>query len=262
MKLLVVEDDARLRRLLCFLLSAEGYQMATASNSADALTTMAHQEVDLVLVRVREASNVPVIVVSSCGRERERIEGLSLGADDYVVKPFPPGELSARIAAVLRRAESANGKAPERRLEQGVIEHGDLWIDSRSREVRRHGQIVDLTAKEFDLLAFLAGSPRQVFTRHQLLEHVWSSSGAWQVDATVTEHVRRLRRKLEVDPNRPMWIRTVRGVGYRFEPVRGRSERRSPHRPGRRERNLLPGVDLEGAAAPPADVAADDRVML
>jgi two-component system phosphate regulon response regulator PhoB len=138
-----------------------------------------------------------------------------MGADDYVVKPFSPGELLARIQSVLRRSRPAQRAA---HAVTGGLRFGDLWIDRRSREVECGGQLVELTAKEFDLLVFLATSPRQVFSRRQLLEHVWSSSGDWQDEATVTEHVHRLRPKITTDPDGPPRIVTVRGVGYRFEP--------------------------------------------
>ena len=134
-----------------------------------------------------------------------------MGADDYVVKPFSPGELTARIDSVLRRSRPTS--APARGLVFGALE-----IDQMARDVHVGGRLIELTAKEFDLLAFLASSPRQVFSRDQLLEHVWSSSSEWQGPATVTEHVRRLRRKIERDPEHPLFLHTVRGVGYRFEP--------------------------------------------
>jgi two-component system, OmpR family, phosphate regulon response regulator PhoB len=138
-----------------------------------------------------------------------------MGADDYIVKPFSPGELSARIETVLRRSRPA-GTEVRSALPSGYF--GGLHIDPLTREVSCAGKLALLTAKEFDLLAFLALSPRQVFTRQQLLEQVWSSSTEWQDEATVTEHIRRVRRKIESDPDHPRWITTVRGVGYRFEP--------------------------------------------
>ena len=144
--------------------------------------------------------------------------GLKAGADDYVVKPFSAAELSARIESVLRRSSAreaaalAPAAAPDRRL---VFD--GLVVDLQTREVTVGPDKVEMTAKEFDLLAFLAASPRQVFSREQLLHQVWGSSSDWQSDATVTEHVRRLRRKIEDDPDSPRWITTVRGVGYRFE---------------------------------------------
>ncbi|MCJ7781289.1 MAG: response regulator transcription factor, partial [Acidimicrobiia bacterium] len=131
---------------------------------------------------------------------------------DYVVKPFSPRELAARVRTILRRTARA-----EKPISDTTISYDGLEIDGRSREVRVDGDLVDLTAKEFDLLAFLAGSPRQVFSRGQLLEQVWDSSTDWQDASTVTVHIRRIRRKIERDPNEPRWISTVWGVGYRFE---------------------------------------------
>ncbi|MGB9357791.1 MAG: response regulator transcription factor, partial [Acidimicrobiia bacterium] len=145
--------------------------------------------------------------------ETDRLLGLKLGADDYVVKPFSPRELAARVGTVLRRA----GK-PEPPTPAPSMTFDGLAIDGRSREVRVEGEVVDLTAREFDLLAFLAAAPKQVFSRSQLLEQVWESSTEWQDASTVTVHIRRIRRKIERDANEPRWIATVWGVGYRFEP--------------------------------------------
>jgi two-component system phosphate regulon response regulator PhoB len=133
-----------------------------------------------------------------------------LGADDYVIKPFSPAELSARIASVLRRVRPSDA--------QTRLDFDGLQIDRASREVTVRGQVVDVPAREYEVLAFLASSPRQAFSREQLLEQVWGSSGNRQGAATVTEHVRRLRRRIEEDPEHPRWLKTVRGVGYRFDP--------------------------------------------
>lgn len=228
---LIVDDDAETSRLLAILLGADGLETAVAANSADALLAVAAREPDLVLLDVslgaedgrdlfrelRCVSDIPVVFLTGRGHEIDRIAGLKMGADDYIVKPFSPGELAARVEAVLRRS---GGPKPAAHRQSGLV-FGELEIHRTSREVRVFGELVELTAKEFDLLLFLAESPRQVFTRAQLLDHVWKSSADWQDDATVTEHVRRLRRKVEVDPEHPSWIRTVRGVGYRFEPGAG-----------------------------------------
>jgi DNA-binding response OmpR family regulator len=165
-----------------------------------------------VLRRVRTTSDVPVIMLTARSEESDRVAGLELGADDYVVKPFSPRELAARVNGVLRRTTGRQATPP------GPIVFGELSIDPLSREVTLEGRAVEMTPKEFDVLAFLASSPRQVFSRAQLLESVWQSSPEWQDPATVTVHVRRIRNKIEVDPETPRWITTVWGVGYRFEP--------------------------------------------
>lgn len=220
---LVVEDDEQIRTLLEHALRREGFLVETAADGPQALRALEDHDVDLVvldielpgingldvLVDVRRRSDVPVILATARGGEHDRIVGLDLGADDYVTKPLSPTELCARVRAVLRRAAPAR---PERLM------FDDLEIDLAAREVTRAGQPVELTALEFDLLAHLAATPRRVFTREQLLRQVWSSSSEWQDPATVTEHVRRLRNKLEDDPRAPRFVRTVRGVGYRFEP--------------------------------------------
>jgi two-component system, OmpR family, phosphate regulon response regulator PhoB len=224
---LVVDDEPMLRNLLSRLLRMEGYDVIEAEDGQVALDKIATEQPDLVLLDVmlpardgldvlgdlRQTSNVPVILVSALGEEADRVLGLKMGADDYVVKPFSAAELSARIESVLRRAALRDRPGPGSRL----LFDG-LAIDHGTREITVSGEKVEMTAKEFDLLAFLAGSPRQVFNREQLLRQVWGSSSDWQSDATITEHVRRLRRKIEQDPDNPRWLVTVRGVGYRFEP--------------------------------------------
>jgi two-component system phosphate regulon response regulator PhoB len=150
-----------------------------------------------------------VIMLTGRVSEIDRVLGLELGADDYVAKPFSPRELAARVRAVLRRSTSA--------LDRG-LDFGDLKINVATREVHLRGDMVDLTAREFDLLAFLAGAPRQVFSHAELLAQVWHSTSEWQDPATITEHVRRIRAKIEQDRAHPRWIRTVRAAGYAFEP--------------------------------------------
>ncbi|MEO1059723.1 MAG: winged helix-turn-helix domain-containing protein, partial [Actinomycetota bacterium] len=165
-----------------------------------------------ILRRVRSSSEIPVIMLTARAEETDRVSGLELGADDYVVKPFSPRELAARVNGVLRRTSGRNVSSPQ------PLDFGELLIEPLSREVTLNGENVELTPKEFDVLAFLAASPRQVFSRAELLESVWQSSPEWQDPATVTVHVRRIRNKIENDPEHPRWITTVWGVGYRFEP--------------------------------------------
>jgi DNA-binding response OmpR family regulator len=224
-RLLIVEDDDDMRLLLGRLLAADGYEIESVANSAAAIKALATQEPDLVLLDIvlgsedgrdllqelRRMSDVPVVFLTGRSHEIDRIAGLKMGADDYVVKPFSAGELSARVESVLRRS-----RRPGR--PNGSVVFGELRIDLAAREIEVADRKIDLTPKEFDVLAFLAASPRQAFSRAQLLDHVWSSSAEWQGEATVTEHVRRLRRKIEADADNPRWITTVRGVGYRFEP--------------------------------------------
>ncbi len=226
-RLLVVDDDPEVRAMLVRYLETEGYATAEAGSGAQAIAMLGgNRPPDLVildvmldaedgfevLAAIRRTSDVPVILLTARALETDRVLGLKLGADDYVVKPFSPAELAARVATVLRRA------TPRPDAPRAVLEFGSLTIDLPAREVRIDGELVTTTAKEFDLLAFLASSPRQVFSRDQLLSQVWDSSAEWQDPGTVTEHVRRIRRKIEPDPERPRWVRTVRGVGYRFEP--------------------------------------------
>ena len=231
-RVLVVDDDQRVRTVVCWQLEADGYAVAEAADGAAALAQIERDRPDLVVLdlslpgiggldvlrRVRAAERdtdapLPVIVLSGRSGETDRIIGLDLGADDYLVKPFSPGELAARVRSLLRR--SRPGAASARPAD-------GLRVDETSRDVTLDGRPVDLTAKEFDLLAFLARHPRQVFTRAQLLEQVWGSAKGWQGEATVTEHVHRLRQKLgSCGDGRPI-VATVRGVGYRMEPADAR----------------------------------------
>lgn len=224
-RLLVVDDDPDVRRVLVRMLEDEGYNATEAESGVEVRAALANAAPELILLDlmlsgedgfdvladIRRTSDVPVIILSARMNESDRVLGLRLGADDYVVKPFSGPELAARVGSVLRRY-AHNPKAPT------VLEFGELTIDTTSREVRLRGELIDTTMKEFDLLSFLASSPRQVFSREQLLDHVWGSSSAWQDDGTVTEHIRRIRQKLRTTETRDRWIRTVRGVGYRFEP--------------------------------------------
>jgi two-component system phosphate regulon response regulator PhoB len=223
-RILVVDDEEGVRALLVRYLEMEGFEVEEAADGARALTMIGERPPDLVLLDVmmptsdgldvlttlRSTSDVPIILLTGRDGQGDRVLGLKLGADDYVVKPFSPAEVAARIASVLRRSQV---EAPPVKLE-----FDGLSIDLVTREVVVRGEVVPLTAKEFDLLVFLASSPRQVFSRDQLLEHVWQSSSAWQNPDTVTEHVRRLRRRIEEQPEHPRWIATVWSVGYRFEP--------------------------------------------
>ena len=224
-QILVVDDEPMVREVVVAYLAREGYSVAEAATGKAALERIADSEPDLVvldvmlpevdglsvLTEVRKQGDTPVILLTARTEETDRVLGLELGADDYVIKPFSPRELVARVRSVLRRSSPAPAPA-------GTLEFGSLLIDEQARVVTLDADEIEMTPKEFDLLAFLARSPRQVFSRAQLLEQVWDSSPDWQDPSTVTVHVRRLRRKLEADQENPRWITTVWGVGYRFEP--------------------------------------------
>jgi DNA-binding response OmpR family regulator len=221
---LVVDDEPMVREVVTRYLERDGFRVDATGDGLTALDLARARPPDLlildvmlpskdgfsVLQELRKTSSVPVILLTARADETDRVLGLELGADDYVVKPFSPRELSARVRSVLRRSNPS---------EPGVrLEFEGLTIDPQTREVKVGEKPVDLTPKEFDVLAFLASHPRQVFSRGQLLQQVWDSSAEWQDPATVTVHVRRLRTKLEADPQDPRWLLTVWGVGYRFEP--------------------------------------------
>lgn len=224
LRILVVDDEPMVREVLVGYLRRDGYTVDEASTGQEALDVAARAKPDLVvldvmlpeidgfavLTKLRKTSSVPIILLTARAEEPDRVVGLELGADDYVVKPFSPREVVARIRTVLRRTH--NRRLADRLEFQGLV------IDGASREVVLHGDLVELTPKEFDLLAYLAASPRTAMSRTELLEEVWDSSPDYQDPSTVTVHVARLRQKLEVDPDTPRWITTVRGVGYRFEP--------------------------------------------
>ncbi len=226
--MLVVDDEPMVREVVTRYLERDGHQVSQADNGDDAARWLADNVPDLVVLDVmlpgrdgldvlrwlRREGEVPVILLTARAEETDRIVGLELGADDYVVKPFSPRELAARVRTVLRRSRAGPASASNDR----VIDGNGLTLELASREVRLDDKRVELTPKEFDLLAHLASHPRHVFTREQLLESVWDSSAAFQDPSTVTVHIRRLRSKIEHDPERPARLKTVWGVGYRFEP--------------------------------------------
>ena len=221
---LVVDDEPIVREVVVSYLKREGYQTLEAADGDAARALIEREPPALVILDVmlpgtdgfelcrwlRERSDLPVILLTARGEETDRIVGLELGADDYVTKPFSPRELAARVRTVLRRA--APGVSTRERLT-----FKELEVDARTREVRRRGTLVELTAREFDLLWFLAGHPRQVFSRDLLMERVWGYAAALDT-GTVTVHIRRLREKIEDDPSHPRFLQTVWGVGYRFAP--------------------------------------------
>jgi DNA-binding response OmpR family regulator len=217
---LVVDDEATVRDVVARYLRRDGFETLEAGDGNEALRLA--PDADLVVLdlmlpgvdglevcrRLRQERPVPIIMLTARGEETDRLVGLGIGADDYVVKPFSPREVVARVQAVLRRSAAQPNS--------GVIRIGELAIDTRTRTITRAGEPIALTAREFDLLAFLAGHPQQVFTRTQLLDQVWDYHFGGE-EGTVTVHVRRLREKVERDPARPRYLKTVWGVGYKLE---------------------------------------------
>jgi two-component system, OmpR family, response regulator ResD len=223
-KVLIVDDEPNIREVVGLYLRRDGHTVVSATDGEEALEAFRESEPDLVVLdlmlpkisglavcrRMRADRKVPLIMLTARGEEDERIVGLSLGADDYVVKPFSPRELAARVAAVLRRVEESSGD-----VDQKVLFFDGLRIDPNTREVLVRGEPATLTAREFDLLHYLASSPNRVYTRDQLMELVWGYTFSADT-STVTVHVRRLREKVEPDPARPRYLQTVWGVGYKF----------------------------------------------
>jgi DNA-binding response OmpR family regulator len=223
--ILIIEDERELARVVQSYLEQAGMKVRLETRGDHGLAAWKQDHPDLVLLdlnlpgmdgldvarQIRKGDETPIIMVTARAEETDRLIGLETGADDYVTKPFSPRELALRVRSVLRRAGGA--VVPPGR---GVLRDGDLVVDVGAHEVALRGESLSLTAREFDLLAFLLRHPRQAFTREALLERVWGWS--FGDSSTVTVHVRRLREKVEADPTAPARIVTVWGVGYRYEP--------------------------------------------
>jgi two-component system response regulator ResD len=223
---LVVDDEPTIGEVVSRYLDRAGYETRVALDGLSALEKVAERAPDLVVldlmlpgveglevmrrIRERDRDHTAIILLTAKGEETDRIVGLRLGADDYVVKPFSPGELVARVDAVLRRVDTAQAA-------EAPLSFDGLEIDPSARRVTVAGKEAQLTQREFDLLLFLGRHPGQAFTRQQLMDRVWQYS-FYTDTSTVTVHIRRLRSKIEPDPARPRYIETVWGVGYRFQP--------------------------------------------
>jgi DNA-binding response OmpR family regulator len=224
--ILVVDDEPTIAEVVARYLERAGYETRTAGDGPSAVAAAVRSRPDLVVLdimlpgfdglevmrRLQDdlEGRVAVILLTAKGEESDRVVGLKRGADDYVIKPFSPAELVARVDAVLRRTSGEEDSA-------GALAFGQLEIDPAARLVKVAGREVDLTQREFDLLAFLARHPGQVFSRDQLIDQVWQFP-VYSDTTTVTVHIRRLRAKIEPDSADPRWIQTVWGVGYRFRP--------------------------------------------
>jgi len=232
-RVLVADDDPRTRDVLRRYLSRAGHEVLEAADGPEALEQCRRERPDVVLLdlmmpgmdgldvcaAVRRESSVPIIMLTALGSESDRVVGLEQGADDYVVKPFSPREVTLRVQRLLERVAAATAPPP-------TLRDGDLEIDLLARTVHRSGTALEMTLREFDLLAHLVTHPRRAFTRAELLAQVWQ----WEFgdEATVTVHVRRLREKVELDPSMPERLQTVRGVGYRWHDTDPAGSR-SPH---------------------------------
>jgi DNA-binding response OmpR family regulator len=227
-RILVVDDEPTIREVVSEYLEVEGFEVMRAATGLEALNLAAARPPDLVVLdvmlpgidgievcrRLRAASAVPILMLTALTQEADALAGFGVGADDYVTKPFRPRELVMRVQAIMRRVETMSVPAM---VLDGTLRFGTLVIRPQLREAERDGVSLELTAKEFDLLHFLATHPRQVFTRAQLVEQVWNYEYLGDGN-TVTVHMRRLREKVEPEPARPRHLRTVWGVGYKFEP--------------------------------------------
>lgn len=225
-RILIIEDDKSIAELERDYLEINGFAVEIASDGTKGLDKVTRKEYDLVLLdlmlpgidgytlckRIRETKEIPVIMVTAKTADIDKIRGLGLGADDYMTKPFSPQELVARVKSHIARYERLTKVKP---LEDGGIKIGELFINDRSREVLLGEESIALTAKEFDLLFFLASNPGIVFSKERLFERLWDAAALGEI-ATVAVHVGRIREKIEKDPSQPQFIETVWGVGYRF----------------------------------------------
>lgn len=232
-KILVVDDEASIRRILETRLKMVGYEVITAADGEEALDAFSKHNPDLIILdvmmpkldgygvtrEVRKSSEIPIIILTALGDVSERITGLELGADDYVIKPFSPKELEARVKAVLRRTNqkeiTGTGK-----VAKNVIVTGSLRIDTSRRQVYRKNERIRLTGMEFSLLELLVSNSGQAFSRNEILQYVWSYPPDHRIDTRVVDvHISRLRSKLEMDPANPELILTARGIGYMFQRI-------------------------------------------
>ncbi len=227
--ILVVDDEKNILDIIVFNLKNEGYETVSASDGEEAVEMQKKYQPDLILLDVmlpkmdgftvcktiRQYSNVPIIMLTARADEVDKIMGLELGADDYITKPFSMKELSARIVANTRRLPSPITTEASDISEGNIITNGGIAIDCDKYEVRRKGELIDLTVREFDLLKFMAVQPEKVFSREMLLEKVWGYEFYGDV-RTVDVTIRRLREKLEEDPGNPAYVMTKRGIGYYF----------------------------------------------
>ncbi len=226
-KILIVEDEVAIAELEKDYLELSGFEVEVENQGDVGLVRALNDEFDLIILdlmlpgvdgfeicrKIRETKNTPIIIVSAKKDDIDKIRGLGLGADDYITKPFSPSELVARVKAHLSRYERLVGTAARK---NDVVEIGDMMIDKTARRVIIEGEEKILTTKEFDLLTFLAENPNRVFTKEELFSNIWDMNSIGDI-ATVTVHIKKIREKIEKDTNKPRYIETIWGVGYRFK---------------------------------------------
>ena len=234
--ILVVFDESRMSKLIKDFLALKGYSILEAADGEEALQVFEEDQnkINLILLdvmmpkmdgygvtrEIRRTSDVPIIILTALGDVSERITGLELGADDYVIKPFSPKELEARVKAVLRRTNSREAVAPTGKVTKNVITTGNIKIDTARRQVFRKNERIRLTGMEFSLLELLVNNSGQAFSRNEILQHVWAYPPDHRIDTRVVDvHISRLRSKLETDPANPELILTARGIGYMFQRI-------------------------------------------
>ena len=235
-KILVADDEARIRRILETRLKMVGYDVVLAEDGEEAVELFNKENPDLVVLdvmmpkmdgygvtrEIRRNSDIPIIILTALGDVSERITGLELGADDYVIKPFSPKELEARVKAVLRRTSDKSVVVPTggKATAKNVITTGNIKIDTARRQVYRKNERIRLTGMEFSLLELLVNNSGQAYSRNEILQHVWSYPADHRIDTRVVDvHISRLRSKLETDPTNPELILTARGIGYMFQRI-------------------------------------------
>lgn len=233
-KILVVDDEASIRRILETRLKMIGYDIETAADGEEAIAAFNRCNPDLIVLdvmmpkidgygvvrEVRRTSDVPIIILTALGDVSERITGLELGADDYVIKPFSPKELEARVKAVLRRTSTKEAVVTTTKIPKNLITTGHIKIDTARRQVYRKNERIRLTGMEFSLLELLVNNSGQAYSRNEILQHVWAYPPDHRIDTRVVDvHISRLRSKLETDPANPELILTARGIGYMFQRI-------------------------------------------
>lgn len=231
-KIMIVDNEMEIIQLMKLYLSREGYDVVWTTDSTKAASLAESEKPDLILLdvvmpglsgielcgKIREQSDVPILFVSCKGQEMDKVLGLSIGGDDYITKPFSPAELVARVKAHLRRRNLSNAPNGGADSDRSILSAGQLEIDLSAHTVTVSGNPVHLTAKEFELLVLLCRYPNRVFTGRQIFDNLWNTYGIEEDVRTVMVHISNIRKKIEPNPEKPQYIHTVRGVGYKLVP--------------------------------------------